>query len=238
VDDERLAAGIGDRADEVAHEAVFFIVIDADAVLDGDVDRDSVAHRLDAVGHQLRLVHQAGAKRTLLHALGGAAAVQVDLVVAPLLAELGALGQITRVAAAQLQGDGMLDVVEAQMTLGVAIDQRAGVDHLGVEPGVAGDLPVEDAAVAVGPVHHRSNRQTARWRDDGSGSRNGRRSAHAGGCGRLGEGDEYCRKRAIISQSCSGCMHVADRLGQALRCTGARLEKDAVGNGLRFQVAC
>jgi len=103
----------------------------------------------------------------------------------------------------------MLDVVEAQVTLGIAINQRAGVDHLGVEPGVAGDLPVEDAAVAVGPIHHGGDRQAARWRDDGSSSRNGRRSAHAGGCGRLGEGDEYCRKRAIISQSCSRCIYTA-----------------------------
>jgi len=103
----------------------------------------------------------------------------------------------------------MLDVVEAQVTLGIAINQRAGVDHLGVKPGVAGDLPVEDAAVAVGPVHHGCNGQAARWRDDGRGSRNGRRSAHAGRCDRLGAGDEYCRKRAIISQSCSGCMHAA-----------------------------
>jgi len=68
---------------------------------------------------------------------------------------------------------------------------------------------VEDAAVAVGPVHHGGNRQAARWRDDGRGSRNGRRSAHAGGCDRLGAGDEYCRKRAIISQSCLRCMHAA-----------------------------
>jgi hypothetical protein len=95
------------------------------------------------------------------------------------------------------------------VTLGVTIDQRAGVDHLGVEPGVAGDLPVEDAAVAVGPIHHGGDRQAARWRHSGSSGGNGRRSAHAGGCGRLGAGDEYCRKRAIISQSCSRCMHAA-----------------------------
>jgi hypothetical protein len=95
------------------------------------------------------------------------------------------------------------------MTLGVTIDQCAGVDHLGVKPGVAGDLPVEDAAVAVGPIHHGGDRQAARWRHSGSSGGNGRRSAHAGGCGRLEAGDEYCRKRAIISQSCSRCMHAA-----------------------------
>jgi hypothetical protein len=36
----------------------------------------------------------------------------------------------------------------------IAMDQRTGGDHLCIQPGVAGDLAVEDAAVAVGPVHH------------------------------------------------------------------------------------
>jgi len=43
------------------------------------------------------------------------------------------------------------------VALDVAIDQGAGGDHLGVEPGVFRDVAVEDAAVAVGPVHHRGN---------------------------------------------------------------------------------
>ena len=50
--------------------------------------------------------------------------------------------------------------------------------------------------------------------------------------------DEYCRKRAIISQSCSRCIHVADRLGQATRCANVRLEKRCRRGGLRFQAAC
>ena len=45
--------------------------------------RDRVAHRLDAVGDQRRLGHQAGAERAALHALARAAAVEVDLGVAP-----------------------------------------------------------------------------------------------------------------------------------------------------------
>lgn len=50
----------------------------------------------------------------------------------------------------------MLDGVEAQVALGVAVDQGAGGHHLGVQPGVAGDLAVEHAAMAVGPVQHGS----------------------------------------------------------------------------------
>src|SRR5471032_234052 len=174
VHDERRATGRGDAADEVAHEVVAGDVVDADAVLDGDVDGDGVAHGLDAVGHQLRLGHQAGAERALLHALGRAAAVQVDLVVAPLLAQPGGDGQVGRIAAAQLQGHRMLFVVEAQVALDVAVDQRAGGHHLRVQPGVARDLAVEQTAVAVGPVHHRGDGQAAARPHGGRGGVGGR----------------------------------------------------------------
>ena len=105
--DESLAAGFGHRADKVAHEFITVDRIDADPVLDRHVDADRIAHRLDAIGHQLRLGHQAGAERAFLHPFGRAAAIEVDFVVAPLLAQFRALGQVVRFAAAQLQGDRM-----------------------------------------------------------------------------------------------------------------------------------
>ena len=55
----------------------------------------------------------------------------------------------------------MLFLVEAQVALDVAVDQRAGGDHLRVQPRVAADVAVEHAAVAVGPVHHRGNANPA-----------------------------------------------------------------------------
>ena len=36
----------------------------------------------------------------------------------------------------------------------VAMEDRAGSDHLGVEQGVLGEQAQEEPAVAVGPVHH------------------------------------------------------------------------------------
>ena len=68
--------------------------LDADAVLDGHRDIDRVAHGPHAVRHQRRLGHQAGAERAALHPLAGAAAVEVDLVIAPLLAQLRGKGQV------------------------------------------------------------------------------------------------------------------------------------------------
>ena len=62
--------------------------------------------------------------------------------------------KVGRVAAAQLQGDRVFQVVVAQVALDVAVDLGAGGHHLGVEPGMTGNLAMEHAAVAVGPVHH------------------------------------------------------------------------------------
>ena len=56
-------------------------------MLDRHGDGHRVAHRLHAVGHELRLGHQAGPEGAALHALARAAAVEVDLVVARRLAE-------------------------------------------------------------------------------------------------------------------------------------------------------
>ncbi len=159
--DEHLAAALGHGADEIAHKAVGLDAVDADAVLHRDRQRAAqrVVHGLHAIAHQGRLGHQAGAERAALHPLAGAAAVQVHLVIAPLLRQPGTGRQIGRLAAAQLQRQRMLLGVEVEVAVLVAVQQRAGGHHLGVEPGVARDQPVEIAAVAVGPVEHRRDRQ-------------------------------------------------------------------------------
>jgi len=107
-----------------------------------------------AVGHQLGLGHQAGAEGAALHPFAGAAAVQIDLVVAPLLRQPGAVRQVGRFAATQLQGHRVFLRVEVQVAWHVAMQQGAGGHHLGVQAGVSGDEAVQDTAVPVGPVHH------------------------------------------------------------------------------------
>ena len=108
VDDEDFAAGRRDRADEVADEAVVLTLVETDAMLDGHRNRDGVAHRLHAIGDDRRLGHQAGAEAAGLHALGRAAAIEIDLVVAPARAELRARGEQRGIAAAELQRKRML----------------------------------------------------------------------------------------------------------------------------------
>ena len=41
----------------------------------------------------------------------------------------------------------------------VAVDERAGGQHLGIEQRVAAQLPVQIAAMAIGPAHHGGHRQ-------------------------------------------------------------------------------
>ncbi len=66
-------------------------VVDTDTGFYRDRNRHHIAHRLDTVGHQLRIAHQASTKHTVLHAVGGAADVEVDLIIAARLGQLRAL---------------------------------------------------------------------------------------------------------------------------------------------------
>ncbi|MNP70578.1 hypothetical protein D3C76_1668320 [compost metagenome] len=97
----------------------------------------------------------------MLHPVAGAADVQVHLVVSRLLGEPRRRRQLRRHAAAQLQRQGMLALVMAQETLPVAMQQRAGGDHLGVEQGMAGKLAQKKTTVTVGPIHHRRHGEAA-----------------------------------------------------------------------------
>ena len=155
VDDEGFAGGfVAQRADEIGDGLVFGLPVDADAVFDGNGDADRVLHGVEAVGNQHDFVHQTRAERAFLYARAGAAAVEVDLVVAVFFGGFGRFRQIGRVAAAQLQGDGLLAFVEHQKAVFVAINDGAGIDHFAVKPCVAGNLAGEVAVVSVRPVEH------------------------------------------------------------------------------------
>ena len=162
VHDKHRATGLRHRADKVAHKAIVFVFINTDAVLDRDRHIDHIDHGFDTVGHQHGLVHQAGAKGPALYAFAGAAAVQINLVVAPLRAQTGGHRQVGRLAATQLQGQRMLLGVKAQMPVDITVHERAGGHHFGIQAGVAGEEAVQIAAMAVGPVHHGGDGQAPR----------------------------------------------------------------------------
>ncbi|MNL20569.1 hypothetical protein D3C87_1418260 [compost metagenome] len=157
VRNEHPAARVINLAYEITDEIVGFFVIQAQTVLHSDRNVDRVLHRFHAIRHQGRLRHQAGAKRALLHALRRTAAIQVDLVVAPLPAQPGGLGQGFRLAAAKLQRHGVLGLVKVQVTRDIAMQQRARGDHFRVQACARGQQPVKIAAMAVGNVNHRGD---------------------------------------------------------------------------------
>jgi len=159
MDDEAGAAGGGHGVDEGEEDAVVLLLIDAEPALHRHRHPHRRAHGGDAIGDQGRLPHQAGAEAAGLHAVGGAADVEVDLVVAPVGADAAGRGQQGRVAAAQLQGDRVLGGIEAEQARAVAVDHGVGVQHLGVEQRLRRQHAVEGAAVGVGPVHHRRDRE-------------------------------------------------------------------------------
>src|SRR3954469_11675729 len=153
--DEGLAAGVRHFGNEPLHEFIVFDGVDADPVLHGHRQRRFVLDGLHALGNQTRFRHQAGAERAFLYPLARAADVEVDLVVAVALPQLCAMGEVGRLASAELERDRMLLFAEGEVPLDVAMNQRAGGDHFGVKVSPGRDLAQEIAAVPVGPVHHR-----------------------------------------------------------------------------------
>lgn len=55
----------------------------------------------------------------------------------------------------------MLGFVVTQKALVIAVEDRPGGDHLGVEQGVLGEQAQEVATVSVGPIHHGGDGEAA-----------------------------------------------------------------------------
>ena len=86
MDDKYFAARRTDRTHKITYKIVAFDLVNSNAVLDRYWNTYSIAHGFDAIGNSLGLVHQACAKGTALHAFARAAAIQIDFVIAILLA--------------------------------------------------------------------------------------------------------------------------------------------------------
>ena len=129
---KHLATCVGDGSDEVTHKVVAFDFVNADPVFDGDRHGHHICHGLDAIGHQCGLVHQTCAESAALHAFARAAAIEINLVIAPLLAQACAVRQIGRLRATQLQCHRMFFGLKPQMASHIAMHQSSGCYHFGV----------------------------------------------------------------------------------------------------------
>ena len=94
MDEERIGAGRDGCVGEAVERRFRVLLVDADAALDRDRHRDGGLHRRDAVADQRRLAHQAGAEAPVLHPVGRAADVEVDLVIAEIRADPRRRGEV------------------------------------------------------------------------------------------------------------------------------------------------
>jgi hypothetical protein len=67
----------------------------------------------------------------------------------------GRLGQLAPIRPAELQGDRSLLRGKVEQPVAVAMDDRVGDDHLGIEQRPFRQLPVKVPAVTIRPIHHR-----------------------------------------------------------------------------------
>ena len=114
----------------------------------------------DALRHARRLEHQRRAETAGLDAVARTADVEIDLVVAGRSAEPRRGRELAGIAAAELQRDGMLARIEAQQPVGVAVQQRARRDHLGIQPRMRRQQAQQIPQMAVRAVHHRRDAQS------------------------------------------------------------------------------
>ena len=119
-----------------------------------------IAHRRAASPRRSRATSSGSAirqapKRPVLHAVGRAADVEVDLVVAERLRR-------SRAASASFAGSeppscsatGCSLGVEAEQPLAIAMEHRVGRHHLGVEQRAPRQQAMEEPAMPVRPIHH------------------------------------------------------------------------------------
>ena len=171
------AAGRSHHIHEAMHELIVLTPVDANAMLDRHRHLHYRLHRRHAIGHPLGLGHQAGAKGPLAYPVTGAAAIQVDLVVAIGLPLTCGLRQQLRIIAAQLQHHAVALLAPPQQMVQITMRNGLCRHHLGIQPGPPRQQPVKAAAMAVGPVHHRRHRDAETGRKDKGGGGNGHRTA-------------------------------------------------------------
>src|SRR5262249_10259597 len=103
--DQGVATGLDDVARELVERPFRILTVDADPTFHGDRDFHRALHRRDAIPNQLRLRHQTRAEAAVLHAIGGTADIEIDLVITKTFADPRGFDELARIGAAKLQRD-------------------------------------------------------------------------------------------------------------------------------------
>ena len=69
------------------------------------------------------------AEHTRVHPVGGAATIEVDLIVTPIVCPFRAASKVCQITAPQLQGNRVFLRVEVQEALAVTVYECTGSDH-------------------------------------------------------------------------------------------------------------
>src|SRR5262249_55939525 len=102
------------------------------------------------------------------HALARAAAVEIDLIISGVLPSARRRGELSGITASQLQRERMLLRIESEQPRAITAHDRRGGGPLGVKQHVSQEAAQEEAAMAVGPVHHRRHAYRMRYQLIGS----------------------------------------------------------------------
>ena len=113
------------------------LIVDADPALHRDRNAHRALHRRDAVGDQRRLRHQAGAETAVLHPVRRTADIEIDFVIAEILADFRRRREIARIGAAELQRHRMFAGIETEQAPPIAMKDGAGRQHLRIKPAPA-----------------------------------------------------------------------------------------------------
>ena len=160
MDYECRATGSGDDIDKALQICLVVLIVDTDAALDRDDDRLAGPHSRNTICNELRLSHQAGAKAAFLNPIRRTADIEIDFIVAEVGADLGGLGEFSRIGTAELQRNRMLVLREANEMLPIATNDGIRRNHLGIKQGAFRQLTVERPAMPIRPIHHRGDTET------------------------------------------------------------------------------
>ena len=156
---EHPATGLGLRNDKTLQEVVIIVVVYADARLDRDWHVHSIAHCRDAGGDGFRLHHQAGTESAALHTVTGTTDIDIDFIIAALLAHHGCGCHQRRVRSPDLQGHRVFELGKIEQSFGVAMGQCRRSNHFRIQAYTRRYQSQEITTMTVGPVHHGRNGQ-------------------------------------------------------------------------------
>ena len=142
VDGETGDAGGADRFKKSRQDFAWFLLVHTNAAFHGDFNIRGGDHFGATLGHQRGFFHQHRAKTARLHPIRGAADVQVDLVIALVIANAGGRGQFHRIRPAQLHCDGVFRRIKPQQMPRLAAHQCGGCDHFGIKQRAVRHQPV------------------------------------------------------------------------------------------------